>query len=68
VVETGPDRDERQIETLSASLHDAFDDKQPEVGAHEALEALMGIDPDSEEPDDDEAPGEADENGDDSSS
>ncbi len=55
MVETGPDRDERQIEGLSASLHDAFDDQQPEVGAHEALEALMGIDPDSGEPDDAEA-------------
>jgi hypothetical protein len=60
VVETGPDRDERQIEALSASLHHAFDDKHAEVGADEALAALMGIDPDSEEPVVAEAPEEPD--------
>lgn len=46
MVEAEPDRDERQIQELSASLHDAFDGKPPEAGTDEALMALMGIDPD----------------------
>ena len=51
MVETKPDRDEREIEALQGSLHEAFDDQQSETGVDGALEALMGIDPGEAAPD-----------------
>ena len=48
--ETEPDRDERQIEALQASFHDAFDEGQPDPEIGDAAQALMGIDPDEPEP------------------
>ena len=47
VIESGnPNRIERRVEAMMASLHAAFDDQPPDAAVHDAIGAAIGIDPD----------------------
>ena len=50
MIESGtPDRDERRVEAMMASIHRAVDYRPRDIALHEAIGAALGIDPD--EPD-----------------